>query len=360
MSAQQEQANELLKNFGRRPRVRACYPCAKRKIRCHGGEPCSTCAKRGHPEICFYTGEQTRRTRAAQKAIARASISDSEMSTQLGIGIGNVQVSGPSQHDGGPQSLQVSHSNGGSPVNIQQRHDGNRSTGSASSAQSRHHTVMGSLSAASFVRNSLGPPNEHLSHDIRLGLGLQNILPSGLAKLSTSQSIPASSELLEISPNRREVLRFLQPLRTYVLPFYPLVSDEDDFELSLYSFLEDVEGQMASKAGDDKVLLTQGRSAEAGLFLALLAVGIQFADLPNDEREDKAYNLIERSVACLRLSDFLLKPGVEIVQTLVVLGTYLQNAGQSDGAWSLLGLTHRLARSLGLHSPNSGDEHFLW
>ncbi len=85
--------------------------------------------------------------------------------------------------------------------------------------------------------------------------------------------------------------RFLQPLRTYVLPFYPLVSDEDDFELSLYSFLEDVEGQMASKAGDDKVLLTQGRSAEAGLFLALLAVGIQFADLPNDEREDKAYNL---------------------------------------------------------------------
>lgn len=69
---------------------------------------------------------------------------------------------------------------------------------------------------------------------------------------------------------------------------------------------------------------------------------------------------MQRSVTCLRLDDFLLNPSVETVQTLLLAGTYLQNVGKSDGAWSLLGLTFRLAQSLGLSGHGDADEHLLW
>lgn len=34
--------------------VKSCYPCRQRKVRCDHTQPCQTCQKRGHPEICAY------------------------------------------------------------------------------------------------------------------------------------------------------------------------------------------------------------------------------------------------------------------------------------------------------------------
>lgn len=39
----------------RKPQEKACYPCHRRKVRCDHGQPCTTCKKRGHPEICAYS-----------------------------------------------------------------------------------------------------------------------------------------------------------------------------------------------------------------------------------------------------------------------------------------------------------------
>lgn len=50
----------------------------------------------------------------------------------------------------------------------------------------------------------------------------------------------------------------------------------------------------------------------------------------------------------------MLQPSLDAIQTLLILGNTLQNIGQSDGAWVLLGTTIRLAQALGLHVENSG------
>lgn len=52
----------------------------------------------------------------------------------------------------------------------------------------------------------------------------------------------------------------------------------------------------------------------------------------------------------------MLRPSLDAVQTLLILGNTLQNIGQSDGAWILLGTTVRLSQALGLHTENGGGQ----
>ncbi len=70
--------------------------------------------------------------------------------------------------------------------------------------------------------------------------------------------------------------------------------------------------------------------------------------------------VVERSDACLRLARHTANPSPKIVQTLILTGLQAQNAGRSDEAWSLLGLTFRLAQSLGMEGQTEADQHFLW
>lgn len=50
--------------------ARSCYPCRQRKVKCDHGQPCRTCQKRGHPEICSYNvgTPEKRRGRRAKRA----------------------------------------------------------------------------------------------------------------------------------------------------------------------------------------------------------------------------------------------------------------------------------------------------
>lgn len=64
-------------------------------------------------------------------------------------------------------------------------------------------------------------------------------------------------------------------------------------------------------------------------------------------------NTARRSFQALRLANFLFRPSLDTIQTLLILGNTLQNNGQSDAAWALLGTTVRLAQTLGLHTIKS-------
>lgn len=44
---------------------------------------------------------------------------------------------------------------------------------------------------------------------------------------------------------------------------------------------------------------------------------------------------------------------MDTIQTMLVVGNTLQNNGQSEAAWALLGTTVRLAQTLGLHTEKS-------
>lgn len=58
---------------------------------------------------------------------------------------------------------------------------------------------------------------------------------------------------------------------------------------------------------------------------------------------------VRRTFKALQLANYLFNPSLDIIQALLILGNTLQNLGQSEGAWVLLGTTVRLAQALGLH-----------
>jgi hypothetical protein len=61
----------------------------------------------------------------------------------------------------------------------------------------------------------------------------------------------------------------------------------------------------------------------------------------------------------LRNASFMSQPTVLGVQTLVILGPYLTNSGRFMDAWTLFGVTIRLAHSIGLHRNPSHLDHVL-
>ena len=71
-------------------------------------------------------------------------------------------------------------------------------------------------------------------------------------------------------------------------------------------------------------------------------------------------HVVDRCDACLRLARYTANASIQIVQTLILVGLQAQNAGRSDEAWSLLGLTFRLAQSLGMEGRTEAVQHFLW
>ena len=63
--------------------------------------------------------------------------------------------------------------------------------------------------------------------------------------------------------------------------------------------------------------------------------------------------LARRSFEALRLANFLFRPSLDAIQALLILGNTMQNMGQSDAAWAMLGTTVRLAQTMGLHTEKS-------
>jgi hypothetical protein len=106
---------------------------------------------------------------------------------------------------------------------------------------------------------------------------------------------------------------------------------------------------------------------QVSLLLATLAAGAHFSDLENPQRSELCQDFgmciglhfplssdltlaARRSFHALRLANFLFRPSLDAVQALLILGNTLQNNGQSDAAWALLGTTVRLAQTLGIHT----------
>lgn len=63
--------------------------------------------------------------------------------------------------------------------------------------------------------------------------------------------------------------------------------------------------------------------------------------------------VVQTSFHCLRLSNFLIRPSLESLQALLILGFVLANDMKAEASWALIGLTCRLAQALGLHRAPS-------
>lgn len=55
------------------------------------------------------------------------------------------------------------------------------------------------------------------------------------------------------------------------------------------------------------------------------------------------------------MGNFLLRPNFDSIQALLLVSFSLLNDMKAEGSWALLGLTCRLALSLGLHRLNNNE-----
>lgn len=94
------------------------------------------------------------------------------------------------------------------------------------------------------------------------------------------------------------------------------------------------------------------------ILFAVLAVGSQYHDSPYHIRTRDSQRYIQISFHFLRVGNFLLRPNLDSIQAMLMTGFVLLNDMKAEASWALLGLTTRLAQSLGLdrHQPYDGRE----
>ncbi|KAK2036161.1 hypothetical protein LZ31DRAFT_571538 [Colletotrichum somersetense] len=297
---------------------RSCVPCKRRKVRCDNDTPCTTCKKRGHPEICVYEASKpSRRATSVQR-----SAHNNEILTD-------------------PVRLYTDSAALGTPDLLHLQRTSDRSSlaenySIESMAQTKAHQTYG----------------EELARELGSVLGLQNSLTC-YPFMDLASSTERWCGLLQVIPHRQEILSLFPIFQLRVFPFNPLLVDMGQFELDMHRYLR----AYAAGAFDSTTISNDWGNKRAigliSLILAVLSSAAHFSDLVEPERSRVCYDLGRRSFQALRLANFLFHPTLDNVQTMSVLGNMLQNTGQSDASWAWLGTTARLAQTLQFHARGS-------
>ncbi|RAO68169.1 uncharacterized protein BHQ10_004181 [Talaromyces amestolkiae] len=346
-SVDRQQVDRVLRLKREQRGATACYPCRQRKVKCDSNQPCKTCKRRNHPEICIYTApEQTasvRRSPARRPPVSSNEDINSPYSSPRSRG-----------HQG--------HVSTPSPSSAINRAFGSRQSIATSldpdSGTRDEYPFSGDNSLPSIIRNSTQDGTETLTRDIEPALGLQNTYTIYPFMDEGLQHNPSTS-LTKVLPQREEILKYFHFYRTFANPFSPTVVDIEEVETSIYTYLDTQVAKKTQSTGSDGINDTNSDLSigQICVILATLASGAHFSDDELAERTKKSQDFARRSFQALRLANFLFRPSLEVVQTLLILGHVLQNQGQSDATWAMLGLTVRLAQTLGLHTDRGANKY---
>ncbi|BDD61745.1 hypothetical protein MAP00_006772 [Monascus purpureus] len=360
-SVDRQEVNRVLQLKRKQREARACYPCRQRKVKCDNGHPCRTCSKRGHPEICTYDIGSPSHGRQSSLERSR-SVRSKQVSRDIGSpGLNDTSsglIAGPERNPTTATSVT------GNVHSLQSRVLGSAQSGVVNSPEettaatdegSKDYPSVysGDNSVVSLLRSRAQDPNESMAREARSVLGLQNTCCSyPFMDLRTKQD--RWMALLKVLPQKEEVSRYFHFYRIRAYPFNPILVDMDHFESELCTYLN---AYSAGELRDQKRISERWNSGKAvgyiSLLLAILATGVHFSDVENPTRSELCQDLARRCFQALRLSNFLFRPSLDTIQALLILGNTLQNSGQSDAAWALLGTTVRLAQTLGLHTERS-------
>ena len=147
--------------------------------------------------------------------------------------------------------------------------------------------------------------------------------------------------------------------------YYPAILDLGKFEMEIYSFLSQRESE--SGVAPMGAITVHGKPfAWIGILYALLAAAAQFNDASIKERSLASRVFVCLSFQCLRMTNFFQRPSIESVQTMLLIGSVLQNDRNPGVAWTLMGMTIRSAETMGLHvsagsdSPETRFRQRLW
>lgn len=277
----------------------ACDFCAKRKIKCNGQAPCDSCEKRGRGSSC-----EARRVQAAP------------------------------QHTHVPVVHVAVHA-----------HDTDDITAADGGEGGQQHpkdppSQLGGNAMPSFVASAMAD-----LHDMRPALGLQNT-SRHYPFMAAGDSVEGRQLRLPVS--HAQILKFSQVYESTLSTLFPLVPRYDALETVVLAFLEQSASAESSPDDTPQTHLQPAEYGRVSVLCALLACGAQMSDDSPGQRVDVSRALAQHAFAFARLANFLLRPKADTVQAMLLLSFFLQNDGQADAAWSLLGTVSRLAMSIGL------------
>ncbi|KAF9875299.1 hypothetical protein CkaCkLH20_07119 [Colletotrichum karsti] len=401
-----EEANRIIHSHRKVRYGTACWPCRQRKVKCDNKQPCENCVKREHPQLCSYKpnrngshgthnkpagsvtteggsvqgGNATSTTATANNrkrphspegpgadaaagapplkqepgsatwprtAIGKSSASASAASASAsapsasnpgGLGpmpsfffLGSGSYTNPTSSSGGAVAASVDETEAPEAVT---RYLGQNSIPS----------LLREQSAANELQEGVD-----IRQDMRSILGLDTSAPFPL--MSSKHLDSLTREISAELPSDREVMKLFRTYKETPQQFWGFVVDIDDLESKLMVYLEDRARNASNATRTPKPV----SASWLAILFALLAVGSQYHDSPYHIRTRDSQKYIQISFHFLRLGNFLLRPTFDSIQALLLTSFVLLNDMKAEASWALLGLTCRLAQSLGLHRPNPSD-----
>jgi hypothetical protein len=160
-------------------------------------------------------------------------------------------------------------------------------------------------------------------------------------------------DLCKTLPPEADINRYFSSFRDISGVVYPAVASIEKFENDLFQFhiaRAEALSQPVPIGIDEQGAYGKGLGW-IGLLFATMASGCQCTDVSAKELDLASRVFVCCSFECLRMTNFLSNPSLENIQTLLVLGNVISNTMNAGVAWSLLGMTTRLAQVLGLHRP---------
>ncbi|CAO2649182.1 Nn.00g101310.m01.CDS01 [Neocucurbitaria sp. VM-36] len=214
---------------------------------------------------------------------------------------------------------------------------------------------VGTSSVPGFIMEGLSPADKEglgISHkDLRNlllpALGLQRSVDASSTK--SAEATSAELRVMEALPRSPEVISLFQQYKQVVYPLNPHPLDLTAFESDLVKFLSSTEQVKSGQTAAPSL-------PWLAILLAVLATGLQFSNLPLDERISRSKCYVRESFACLHAETGFITASVSTITAILILVTALQNNLATEAAWSYLGLASRLAQSLGLHTKLTSDE----
>ncbi|KIW64224.1 hypothetical protein PV04_09175 [Phialophora macrospora] len=315
---------ETLRKKRKGQKLRPCYPCRQRKVKCDDSRPCKRCIERGHDNLCFYEPPRSSEPRSNP---------DSSLDVQ------SLLPSPEHTHSGS----QVAHS---VPAATAATHD------------KEFEVYLGEQSVPSFVQEhvengaqSADPRTAELGRDVLPMLGLRPPAPGLLDWQVEGQPTQGYHDTL---PGRDEILARFSDYRHTVYPLSPHLMSIDNFERQLCSFLQRKPPQSYPRDPEPGLATDLGWRS---LLLAVLASGTQFSAKSVIERRSTCNQYLSGSLWCLNASLGFIRPSLQSIQTLIIIVNVLQNQLLTEAAWTLVGLLSRQAQALGLHRTCDSSSH---
>ncbi|KAI0964915.1 fungal-specific transcription factor domain-containing protein [Xylaria arbuscula] len=322
-----EQASHIIHSHRKVRYGTACWPCRQRKVRCTNDLPCENCIKREHPQLCSYKPNRS----GASK----------QTSVSSGSNLGKKRAHSP---DAGPDNVQEG----------DHQPDGWRQAIDQTESSSEMHRYVGQNSIPALLRDQPSPIETKDGIDIRRDMrpifGLDTSAPFPL--MSAKHIDMMTQDIFSELPPDREVMILFNAYKEIAHPFWGFVADIDDLESRIIVYLE----ERAKSAKDTN---KPGRPVSASwlaILFAVMAVGSQYRDSPYHIRTRDSQKYVQISFHFLRIGNFLLRPNLDSIQALLLTGFVLLNDMKAEASWAIIGMTCRLAQSLGLHRTITSDD----